>query len=154
MESAKPQSYQQVRTIVECVRDAHLEAREHCERAARIASDQRLGMAIANLEKHQAEMAEFAEANRVDPSEAILNSWVQYIPLDTIEDDLASIGSATPEQVVARVVRFQNDLGSLFETISEQTPALEVEEFMRTFGQREAAEAKKYGFADNELDDL
>lgn len=127
-------AYCQVKEILHRVRNYHRKLRNALEKARCEAEDDQAEAVLrwAREGEEQANRA-LAEYSRDGGSDhLVLETWLQYIPDEHVQEKLANIHftpEMTAEEIVARLLEFDEALTDFYQQLADQVTAPRVKEF-------------------------
>ncbi|HEX6986658.1 MAG TPA: hypothetical protein VF170_14855 [Planctomycetaceae bacterium] len=119
-------SYKTVREILDRISRWHNELLEHCCEGEEPDENDPFRPLVEYLAAH--ERGAKAVLDRYEPREreAILNTWLQYVPAERVEEVFTKRSLSermTSEEVVAMVLEFDDALVELYKTLANQAQA-------------------------------
>lgn len=126
-------TYQPVNKIFDILTERHREASEACQRAENaVPSDSREAMLLQRLETFESKVFKRLKEEEENTSDKIGETWIQYIPLDPVDEAVASLKNASPDEIPERLLTFHQAINELLKTISEQVSSEKVGEFFES----------------------
>jgi len=138
-------SYKTVREILNQVSIWHHRLLEHCCEGEEPEQDDPFRPLVEYLSEHERAAKHVLDRYKPTERETILNTWLQYVPGEQVDDVFTSRNlddSKAPEEIVAMILEFDNALVELYKTLANQSQAhprvnelfqglLEMEEWQR-----------------------
>lgn len=128
-------SYRQISDILESIRQFHDRITNELQRHSQCSSDPRIDL-LSDYVKHQREaIAQAVRRDEQDTSINVLETWVQFTPEEKIRAALKKLQLREAEPVgvlFTRVMEADQALLELYESLSEQTSAERVREFINS----------------------
>ena len=125
-------TFQQVRDILNAIREYHQRFQTALEATACMADSDLSGELSQQLQLYEQRWQDALKAYGAAGQEAVLNSYIQYVPDSAVSEMLKSI-HVTPEMsmgdVRQLVIRFHSALTDLYGTLRDEVDAPHVKEF-------------------------
>jgi len=156
MNEELPRSYQQVKDIIHILRRVHGEMSQLCKAAASAQGETKTGMLLNTLAERQQHMVGFFDTSEDDADKKILETWVQFVPSEHVEQHLRKMEAVEtgPEDLPYRIQQIQHDIAELISVIEDESDTAKTRDFIHSLGDRELAEAKHTSEAIVEIDDF
>ncbi|MCA9108537.1 MAG: hypothetical protein KDA52_01200 [Planctomycetaceae bacterium] len=125
-------TYKQVRDVVNLMRRSHQQLREVLERPRSRSGDTRTQLILEALRRDEHELQIALARHGAEGQAALLDTWLQYVPDDEIQQTLNSIDftpEMTADEVVVRKLEFDRSIKDLLRVLAEQTAVPCVQEF-------------------------
>ena len=127
-------SYKQVKDVLKRVSAWHTELLEFC--GDEVPDDSPYKPLVQYLAAHEAAAKQVLDAYEPTARDTILNTWLQYVPAEGVEEVFLSRDlrdDLTPGQVVGMVMEFDNALVSLYRSLADSANSpLKVQEMFRS----------------------
>ena len=126
-------AYEQVKNIVHDLARKHLAASDACRGEHGITNaNARKKLLLEHLEAFEVEVyARLEIDNEATPNE-ILETWIQYVPMESVDDSLKRLEYAEGADKPQRLLDFHQSVTDLLKTISDQVESEEVSEFFES----------------------
>lgn len=118
-------SYTTVREILRRVSRWHQELLENCDGDC-VPPQDPLHMLVEYLCVHERTVKQMLDGDDGNEKEAVLNTWLQYVPAEGVEDVIRrwqAAESPSAEDVMAFVVEFDEALVEFFQSLAGQSQA-------------------------------
>lgn len=156
MNEELPRSYQKIKDIIHILRRVHDEMSQVCKAAASAQGENKTGMLLNTLAERQKHMVDFYDTSEVDADKKILDTWVQFVPSEHVEQHLRKMEASetAPEDLPYRIQEIQHDIAELISVIEDESDTEKTRNFVHSLGDRELAEAKHTSEAIVEINDF
>lgn len=128
-------AHQQVKDILESIRQTHRVFRHEVEQAWGTASDPRSRFLLRSIRRSEQEMDLALAKYKKDGHAAVLETWIQYVPSEDLEEVVNSgllSPVATPDEVIARKQRFDSSLAEFYQQLANQVSASRVHDLIES----------------------
>lgn len=128
-------TYQQIRDVVHRMRTSHQQLRDSLESPRSRAGDSRTRLMLEALRREEQDLQLVLGLHGINGDEALLDTWLQYVPDDELFETLESIEftpDLSPDEVMARKLSYDQALISLLQQLVGQTSVPRVQEFFST----------------------
>lgn len=151
-----PQSYQQITDIIQILRRVHAELSMLSKATGVTLGETRAGLLLATLSNRQQQMVDFLETSQSGATEKVLATWIQFVPIERIEQLLQEMQATTVvgEDLPEYILKTQQEIAALIPVVQDESAAEEVNEFLQALADREHAEAKLSSEAALGMDDV
>jgi hypothetical protein len=132
MKGSNDETYAPVREVVEYLQSVHAGLRDHCRRLAADTSDEKPKMLLETLGRHEEDLHRTLVSTAREQSQEILETWIQYLPNEPIDDELKSLSKIPAggwEEASESVLNTHNYIIDFCQRIVRQLSAPQVEEF-------------------------
>lgn len=119
-------SYTTVRDVLSHISRWHHELLEQCCEGADPEPHDPFRPLVDYLAVHERTVKQILDHDQRGEREAILNTWLQYVPAEGVEDVVArwrSMESSTAEDVMAFVLEFDDALVEFYKSLANQAQA-------------------------------
>lgn len=126
------QTFQQVRDVVSHIQAAHKQLRDALEQPRPDARDPRTRVMLEVLGREEQQLQVALAKYLADGSQALLDTWLQYVPDEDLLTTLHSIRftrDMSPDEAVARKLEFDEALMALLRQLADETAVPQVREF-------------------------
>lgn len=127
-------AYYQVKEILQRVRNYHRQLRNALENARCETEDDQAEVVLrwAREDEQQANRALADYSSEGGKDHTVLETWLQYVPDEQVQEKLANIHftpEMSAEEIVARVLEFDEALTNFYQQLADQVTAPRVKEF-------------------------
>lgn len=139
---SQPAGSEPVSEILERIKGFHLRVRDQLLQRPTV-SDDRLNFARDSICAHEERVIAALEDYVRDGDRAVLDTWVQFVPVEEIQQALSGtdlVTAASVDELLARKAAFDDAVIALYQHMAQETSAPHVVE---AFSQL-AAQAKKF----------
>lgn len=136
-------TYQQVRDVVLWLRRTHLQMRDLLRQSKSQTTDPWIDLTFAALLQDEHELQRLLARYGAQDDGPLLDTWLQYVPDEELALALAAteFGPNLPaDEIVARLLRFDQAVITLLQRLSEETAVPRVQDFFS--GLREHIESR------------
>lgn len=142
-------SYQQVRQLIDRVRDFSRRIRSLCKEQQKLAGDERVKWILEKTARRERSLEQALRQYSAMGKDSVLDTWVQYTPEDDLrraleESDLSADMSV--EEIIAAVQRFETALIDFYRQLSRSTSAESVSELFSRLAELEETEQTRYSW--------
>lgn len=127
-------SYQRVCDILSRVHTFHEELRAYYEGLAADSRDERFELLLQEMKGQENNFARCLERYTPEATQGILETWLQFVPDDSVRAALAENDlepDMSPNEVVRRALEVNRELKELHRQLADQTSAPRVQELFR-----------------------
>lgn len=124
-------AYQQVKEILESIRQCHRRLRREAEEAYSDTDDPRSRFLLRSFRRGEQEMDLALGRYKKDGTNVVLETWIQYAGPDVLEDTLNSDKlpvHSNPEEVLEWKQRFDEELAAYYRHLSREVSAPKAQE--------------------------
>lgn len=144
MTGKMPQSYQQIKDIIQILRRVHTEIGNLCKAGGATLGDTKVGLLLETFAQRQQHMVKFLDTSERGADDKVVETWIQFVPDEQVENRLKSMQAVEtrPEEFPKHVIGVQQEIAELIRTVKDEPESEEVKEFLQALADREHAEAK------------
>ena len=140
------ETYTPVREIVGYLQTVHNALHQQCRRLAAKASDHKPRMLLETLAQHEENLCQTLGSTAEEQSDEILDTWIQYLPSEPIDEQLTALRSLAPggwDEVAESILNTHNYIIDFCQRIVRQLAAPHVEEFFLSLANLEEKNNKR-----------
>ena len=149
-----PRSYERVADILGILVEIHKRAAGFGERIPRRReAETREELLVRQVAARQRNLAKFIDQSLGGATDAVLQTWVQYIPSESVQVDLEKVEQGSAGTLAERTVGLQGRIAKFIATLRDEATEAEVREFFELLAVREEAEARESAKLLTSMDD-
>lgn len=140
-------AWKQVRDVLKHVRDFYHQLHEFYEGLADHTHDERLALLVKYMGRHEENIHRALDQYEKQAAEAILNTWLQYVPDESLEaalKDLEVHPEMTVEDVIECSMQLDRALIDLYSGLGSEVNAPRVQEMFTSLLEMEQAKENQY----------
>ena len=142
-------AYAQLREVFHRIHRVHEEAARCCAHLAD-GSDRRLSLLADLFRKRERAFARRLKAFEVGAHASLLDTWVQYVPFEGVEETLADLQADQAQGSSATLktcLELQQRIARFLRELADNLSAPKVQEFIQSLADSEESAAKDFGMA-------
>ncbi len=146
----------QIKDILNHVRGYHRSLRNQLESLSHWETDDRLQLLLNYMARHELNFEKALAAYEADAATGILNTWLKFVPDETIENALRHLviaDNTSVEEILATVLEFDKMLIDLYRELADETPIPRVQELFKHLLEMETSKDRQYTLSSLEFSD-
>ena len=142
-------NFQQVRDILNCVREYHRQFSDVISSVAQHSSDSRVEQIAMAMRQHEQHWQTTLANYRKDGEIAMLETWIQYVPDEPLHGQLEKIAmnaDITIDDLTSIAVGFREALISLYSTLATSVSVPRVQQLFAQLLEMEESTLRQYAW--------
>lgn len=146
-------AYKQIREIVKELGEKHRQASEACRRYQSMEAS-RSELLLEHFEAFENDVRIQMQVDDQNEREEIMETWIQYIPMEPVDTALENLRQAEPDQCMEFLLDFHRAVTELLETLSEQVAGQKPKMFFQSLTEAEKTFARQCSTAQIRDDEI
>jgi hypothetical protein len=145
----KQKTFTQLRDILDQIKQVHFQAAECCAESPH-ADDERLNMLVDFFRQWEERLGGWLASLQEQQRQALLSTWIQYVPSDGVDQALAALRKAQPDgpaSLVRSSFKLQDEIDSLLRQLADNLDASDVRELVLSLAAFERRATKELSVA-------
>ena len=142
-------AYAQLREVFDKIRRVHQEAAQCCANLAD-GPDQRLSLLADLFRKRERAFARRLKAFEVSEHASLLDTWVQYVPFEGVDETLAALQADRAQGSSATLkacLELQQRIARFLRELADNLSAPKAHDFLQSLADSEESAVKDFGMA-------
>lgn len=136
--------------MLEYAKSFHLRLRDYYEELSEDARDERLALLLEYMSRHEKNMSAALADYQPQAAKGILNTWLQFVPEEPIQQALAENevrSDMSVGQVVQRALKVDQGLIDLYGELADTTAVPRVQELFTSLLEQERRKQEQFGWS-------
>ncbi len=148
-------AYEQVKTIVHDLARKHLAASDACRGIPAISEPtSRTRLLLDHFEAFEVNVYSQMEVDDQTTPNEILEAWIQYVPMEPVDEALQRLEKAELEDKPHQLLDFHETVTQFLETIAAQVSSEKISEFFRSLTEMEETFSRQCAVAQSREDEI